>query len=211
MYAALAVGVMQGGMALANFIGERKKQRKIRKAIADFKRQDLVNPYENMKISTMGSDIMREDNARMASMAMAQAQEAGGRSAARIAGSVQQNSNEVSRQIALNQDNQIQNRDRLIADQEAEFTRMKESRDIAQMEGLGQALNVSNANKVNSMNSFGNAIGNMASLYDASNASAPQMQNNPANNYAANNYGFQGENIVPEGFNFYNDVQLPKQ
>ena len=44
------------GMAGAKMFSGMKQQRKAEEALAEFKRQSLINPYEHTQVSTLGAD-----------------------------------------------------------------------------------------------------------------------------------------------------------
>ena len=64
MAAATATAILGGGLAAYQAIDGASQKRKAKNALQRYKRQDLdaPNPYENIPISTVGSDIMTEQS-----------------------------------------------------------------------------------------------------------------------------------------------------
>src|SRR6056300_1446580 len=64
----IAAGAVTAGVGLAGgvaqFFSGRKMKREAQSAIDNFEWQDLNNAYENVQISTVGSDLQREEAAR---------------------------------------------------------------------------------------------------------------------------------------------------
>lgn len=62
--ATIAGSAVTAGTGIAQAIGAGKRKREALEAIQNYDRQDLTNPYNNLQVSTAGSDLQREDLAR---------------------------------------------------------------------------------------------------------------------------------------------------
>ena len=64
MIGTAAVGA---GMGAYQTIQGAKEQADAKQALANYQRQTLTNPYDNMQVSTRSADLQREEQARLAS------------------------------------------------------------------------------------------------------------------------------------------------
>jgi len=124
---------------------QQKKQ--AQKALNDYDRQDLdtSNPYENMPISTVGSDLLREENQRSNANAVDALRNGGARGIAMIP-QVVANNNTQNRETRAFLDDKITKRDYAIAGDETAIRGMQEDRENADLAGLGQQLQVGGQN-----------------------------------------------------------------
>ena len=134
--AAIGIG-MSGFQAWQGIESKRKGQ----KALQDYNRQDLdkSNPYENIAISTVGSDIMREEAQRTTANTIDALQGMGSRGAAMLPQVVANNTraNAESRNYL---DDQINKRSYAIAGDQTAIRGMKEERENADLAGIGQQI-----------------------------------------------------------------------
>ncbi len=141
---AAATAVALGGLALSGIQAYQSAQDK-KKAQSDFdnyNRKDLVNPYTNMPISTMGSDLLREQAGINASSMIDAAQQGGARSIFGTIPKIASYTNEVNNQAALMLDDQVQKRNYAIAGDETAIRDINEARDNANLAGIGQRMEV---------------------------------------------------------------------
>lgn len=118
---------------------QQKKQ--AQKALNSYDRQDLgqSNPYENMPISTVGSDLLREENQRNNANTVDALRSGGTRGIAMIP-QVVANNNTQNRETRAYLDDKITKRDYAIAGDKTAIREMKEDRENADLAGLGQQL-----------------------------------------------------------------------
>lgn len=135
-----ALGLAMGGYQ-AYQGNQQKKQAK--NALNNYDRQDLdnSNPYENMPISTVGSDIMQEENQRNNANAVDALRNGGTRGIAMIP-QVVANNNRQNQETRAYLDNQITKRNYAIAGDQTAIRGMKEDRENADLDGLGQQYQV---------------------------------------------------------------------
>jgi hypothetical protein len=140
------MGVASGtqmGLGIYNLIQSSKDKLELKNAFEELERQELENSnvYENMRIATMGSDLQREEQARLASTQMDALTGAGVRGVIGGTGRVQANSDRVNNQIASDLERQEIDRERLIAGDEANIRSMIENREQNDINALSSQYN----------------------------------------------------------------------
>lgn len=146
MAAATASAVTAGlglGMSAYQAISGASQKRKAKNALQRYKRQELdaPNPYENIPISTVGSDIMAEENQRNSANAVDALRSNGARGVAMIPQIVAVG-NRQNQEIRSYLDDQITKRNYAIAGDKTAIRGMKEERENADLAGLGQQMQV---------------------------------------------------------------------
>ena len=131
------------GMSAFQAIGGAKQKRKAKNALQRYKRQNLdaSNPYENIPISTVGSDIMTEQSQMNNANAVDTLRNGGTRGIAMIP-QVVANSNRQNQEIRAYLDDQVTKRNYAIAGDKTAIRGMKEERENADLAGLGQQMQV---------------------------------------------------------------------
>ena len=139
----IATGIMAlGGLAQTVFGAIQKK--KNQDALDELEAPDLDNAFKDIQISTVGSDMMNEQNARGFATVADNLRSGGVRS---VMGGTPQL---VSGMVDANQqtrnylDKQVQDREYAIAQQEGRIQRIEENRYQQELQGLGQAIEVGN-------------------------------------------------------------------
>lgn len=112
----------------------------VEQQIADFQRQDLTNPYENLTINTTAAD--QQTDAQLSSSASAiDALQRGGTRAV-LGGIPRINENNILLQEIISRDiaNQEKDRDLMIARGEENIQNIQERREEMALQGLGQQM-----------------------------------------------------------------------
>ena len=143
MAAATATALIGGGLAAYQAYEGASQSKKAKNALQRYKRQDLdaSNPYENIPISTVGSDIMTEQSQMNNANAVDALRNGGTRGIAMIP-QVVANSNRQNQEIRSYLDDQITKRNYAIAGDKTAIRGMKEERENADLAGLGQQMQV---------------------------------------------------------------------
>ena len=195
MAAATATAILGGGLAAYQAIDGASQKRKAQNQ--RYKRQDLdaSNPYENIPISTVGSDIMTEQSQMNNANAVDALRNGGTRGIAMIP-QVVANSNRQNQEIRSYLDDQVTKRNYAIAGDKTAIRGMKEERENADLAGLGQQMQVGRQDMWNGFRRLGNTA-----------------------MYAANNIDFSGSNPQVSGVESYlkpsglvsggNELKLP--
>ena len=133
------------GLGIAGYQAYKgnQDQKNAKKALNNYNRQDLAtsNPYENIPISTVGSDIMQEESQRNNANAVDALRNGGARGIAMIP-QVVANENRQNQEVRSYLDDQINKRNYAIAGDKTAIRGMREDRENADLAGLGQQLQV---------------------------------------------------------------------
>ena len=127
------IGLFQAGKGMVDANNTRKE-------IENFNRQELVNPYENISVSTLKSDQQTDANLSNVATSVDALQRGGTRAV--LGGIPRINESNILLQGLISQDLEQQdiNRDLLIAKGEEDIRGIRESREINALAGLGQQL-----------------------------------------------------------------------
>lgn len=120
--------------------------RKARKALNEFDRQELDNVYENVRISRVGSDLIKDQNALVAGNAIEAARSGGIRGIMSTLPKIQANTNSANREARKYLDDQVIRREYAEANDNIRIQQMQEQRDNADLAGLGQQLQTGQQN-----------------------------------------------------------------
>lgn len=164
------------GLGLSGFQAYQgmKEKQQAQDDLDNFKRQDLVNPYKDMAISTVGSDYMREQNS-INNASMVDAARSGGiRGVYGAIPRLVEANNDANREAQAYLDNQVVQRNYAIAGDEKAIRSMQEDRDNASLAGIGQRLEVGRQDMWSGLRGMG-----AAAMYGANNLefnSTPQVE-----------------------------------
>ena len=151
-------GLATAGSGIAQAIGNGNRAKQIRKQIDEYQRQELVNPDENLQVSTLGADRQREDLSRtMATYSNLMAL-GGTRAAAAMMPQLVMQQNAQEAQIVANLDEQEKQRQQMIAQGNAMVQQMTEQRERDDLLGMGAELNVANQQKAQGWNTFAQGV-----------------------------------------------------
>ena len=153
-----AIGLVGGA---AKFFEGRKMQRQAQQLIDNFEWQDLENAYTNKQVSTLGSDLMREENSRAMATATGALREGGSRALIGGLGKVVSQSNTMNRQIAANLDEQQKALDLAAAADDVRIRSMVEERQANELAGYGEMLQQGRSMKNAGFSEGLNAIGTL--------------------------------------------------
>lgn len=149
------IGSIAGG---AKFFERRRMQKKAQSAIDAFQYQKLDNAYDDVTVSTLGSDLQREEMARSNAMHTQALQKAGTRGLIGGLGRLQSRTNQMSQQIGANLDQQQKQIDFARAQDETRIQGMTERRQAEELAGLGQQLSTGMNTKYQSVGDVINGI-----------------------------------------------------
>jgi hypothetical protein len=110
-------------------------------ALDMFERQDLTNTYNDIGISTYGSDLIREENARNSASMIDAARSGGTRGIMGMMGRVQANNNLANAKSVADLDGQDIKRRYSAAQDNVRIQQMQEQRDNMELDGIGQMIN----------------------------------------------------------------------
>lgn len=153
--ASAAAGALGAGVGIYETIQGAKQARDAKNALENYQRQELSNVAEGMQVSTLGSDIQKEEQARLASAQIDALQGAGARGIIGGLGRVEAGNQAVNRQIGADLDMQQKQIDQVRAQDEARIRDMQENREQADISALSSQYNTGQQNM---MSGLGNAI-----------------------------------------------------
>ena len=142
MTAIAGVGALASGIQA---ISGAKQKRDAQQELENYQRQELTNVAEGLQVSTLGADLQREEQARLASTQVDALQGAGARGLIGGLGRVEAGSQMVNRQIGADLDAQQKQIDQMRAQDEANIRGMQEQREASDIAGLSSQYNAGNA------------------------------------------------------------------
>jgi hypothetical protein len=142
MTAIAATGALASGIQA---ISGAKQRRDAKNALENYERQQLENVAEGLQVSTLGADLQREEQARLASSQVGALQGAGARGLLGGLGRVEAGNQMMNREIAANLDAQQKQIDQMYAQDQANIRGMQEQREVGDIAGLSSQYNAGNA------------------------------------------------------------------
>ena len=134
--ASAITGGLGVGMSIYDKIQGAKQKREARRALENIKRQPLTNISDGLQVSTLGSDLQKEEQARLASSQVSALQGAGTRGLIGGLGAVEAGNQNVNAKIAADLDIQQKQIDQIRAEDEARIRGMQEQRELADVSAL---------------------------------------------------------------------------
>lgn len=142
---AIAGGISAAG-GMAKTVSGISGASKYNNLIDNYNRRDVTNPYENLKVSTLGAMRQQENSAQNTATALYNLRTAGASAVLGGTGQVVKRNNDVNADINADLDKQLVNNELLKAkgeEKRQDIIIKQEEQDLA---GLGTALNVSQQN-----------------------------------------------------------------
>lgn len=139
--AAITSAVIGVGAGAYQAIQGAKQKKQAQNELNNYERQALTNAYENIQISTVGSDMIKEQNARTTSNILDLAQNAGARGVFGALPKIQEVNNNANQEARAYLDSQVQKRNYAIADDEVALRKIKENRDVENLSAISSQIN----------------------------------------------------------------------
>lgn len=178
--ASAVTGGLGVGMGLYQTIAGSKEKRDAQRALENYQRQQLENVQKDRTVSTLGSDLQREEQARLASSQISALQGAGTRGLIGGLARVETGNQRVNQQIGADLDMQQKEIDAAFAQDQANIRGMQENRENADISALSsqyqsgkQDQNTGFGNIIQGAGMLGNAFGSMGG---AQGGAQPQQQ-----------------------------------
>lgn len=138
---AVAAGAaLTAGGGAANMIKGAKRAKNAQKALDNFKRQELKNVTEGMRVSTLGAELQTQEAQRRFATSVDALKSGGVRGLVGGLGRQEQLQQVQQQQIAADLDRQQINIDQMAAQDEARIQGMQERRESAAIAGLGSEI-----------------------------------------------------------------------
>lgn len=148
-------GGLSAGVGLYQTIQGAKQSRDAQNALENYQRQQLTNVAEGLQVSTLGADLQREEQARLAATQTEALRGAGTRGLIGGLGRVEAGNQAVNRQIGADLDMQQKQIDQMRAEDEKRIQGMIEQRQNQDIAALSSQYNTGQQNM---MSGFGNVV-----------------------------------------------------
>lgn len=178
--AAILGGAAIAGGAAKSITGA-KQAKKARQAARNYQRRELRNVNEGRRISTLGSELAREEAARRNATSLEALRSGGVRGVVGGVGAVNEANIRQSRQIAADLDRQQMALDRDIARDEQRIQQMQEQRERDDLAALQGQVNAGNQQMFSGFGDIASGIGGIATGMTSAN---PTPNVNPTNPFA---------------------------
>lgn len=132
----IGTSLIGAGLGVTQMIMGAKQAKEAKEALEEMERQKLENVTEGLSVSTLGSELQREEAARMYASQIDALRGGGARTILGGMGRVEVASEKLNRDIASDLDRQQKEIDRMYAQDEANIRGMQESRENADIAGL---------------------------------------------------------------------------
>jgi hypothetical protein len=159
------LGIVGG---LAQTLTAARQEKEASRALENYKRQQLTNVADNLEVSTLGADIQRQEQSRLASSQIDALRGGGTRALLGGLGRVEAGNQNVNRQIAADIDMQQKMIQQQQAEDEARIRAMRENRENADVAALSSQVQAGRqdmwggiGNMVRGVGMAGQAIGQM--------------------------------------------------
>lgn len=130
-------GLLMGGVKA---IDGAKRSKNEKRELNAYERESLDNAFKDISISTMGSDLLREENARTSAGLTDAVQQSGTRGIIGGIPRVVSATNEINQEAAKMLDDQVQKRDYAIANDNIRIETMKNDIDNANIGALSSQV-----------------------------------------------------------------------
>ena len=135
------------GTAAYGIYSSEQKKKEAKRNLNDYERQTLDNAFENIQISTMGSDLLTEQAGITSASLVDSAQQAGTRGILSTLPKVVGYTNSVNQEAAKLLDDQNQRRSYAVAGDNARIEGITENRDVANIAGYSSQINQAEKDK----------------------------------------------------------------
>ena len=157
----MAIGSAVVGLstATASFFEGRRKEEQAAEAMRKFRFEELSNPYRRTAVSTLGTDLQREQATSTTASALDTLQSAGARGVFAGVPQLQAGNQQMNRQIAADLDQRQAQLDMATAGQDVrnqELTRRAQEQELA---GYGQLMDVGMGMKYQGLGQLANTFG----------------------------------------------------
>jgi hypothetical protein len=195
MGAASAVtGGLSAGIGIYQAIQGAKEKRDAKKALENYKRQELENVAEDLQVSTLGADRQLAEQSRLASTQIGALQGGGTRALLGGLGRVEAGNQAVNDQITADLDQQRKQIDQMIASDNANIRSMQENRENADINALSSQYQ---SGKQDMNMGIGNALQGIGSVANQFGAKLPQETPQVESVNSLTPIGIQSQKTLP--------------
>jgi len=189
----MGLGLATAGIGLYQTIKGSKEKRDAEKALEAYQRQQLQNQAENLRVSTLGADLQREEASRLASTQDDALHGGGSRALIGGLGKVEVGNQAINQQIGADLDQQQIANEREMMNEEIRIRGMQEARENADIEALSSQFQ---AGKQDMNMGLGNMVQGVGSAVNQF-APKPNELNTPAQELKSMGTNQQIQSNVP--------------
>jgi hypothetical protein len=153
------IGATSLGLSAYKSIDGAQRQKNAQRELNNYERQELNNAFEDVQISTMGSDLLREENARTSANLVDATQQGGARTIIGGIPRISATTNQINQEAAKMLDDQVLKREYAIAGDNARIEGITENRDNANISALSSQVE---AGRQDMWSGFGSALSSAA-------------------------------------------------
>ena len=144
MGVATVTAIVGAGISAYTAIKSASDKKKAQAQLNNYERQELINPYKDIKLSTYGTDIQRQDANRDVATLTEASRNAGIRGVFGAVPKIGALSNKVNENIGQQLEQQDINRQQAIARGEMQLMGVKENRDNQNISAISSQWNAAN-------------------------------------------------------------------
>lgn len=167
MGAAAITSGLGTGLSIYQAIDANGKKKKAQNALNDLQTPELVNAFKDQTVSTLGSDLQKQESGRNSATAINALRGGGTRAIIGGIGAVEDNTNKVNAEIGANLDMQKKDINMNIANDNVNIRNLKEQRYQSDVAGLSSQINAANDGVQQGIGNAINGATTAASAYDS--------------------------------------------
>jgi hypothetical protein len=156
---ATATAIIAGVGGITSMATSLASQKKAQSAINKFKWKELKNPFDELAVSTMGTDRALEESARNTATSVDALQSGGVRGVVGGISKIQEQSNKVAQNVTQNLEEQQKQLDYKKTQVEYQNQQTESKRQEQELAGYGNLLNQSNKGFMQGMGMLANGVG----------------------------------------------------
>ncbi|MFH4968581.1 hypothetical protein V8G61_10300 [Gaetbulibacter sp. M240] len=138
--ATVTTSILAGGLAAGQAVSGMIDKKKAKDELANLETPELDNVFEDIRISTIGSDLIKEEASRTSANTIDAIRSGGARSIiGALPGVVAQN-NRINQDSQLYLDDQVNKRQYAVAQDDARIRSMEENRYLGDVQGLNNRI-----------------------------------------------------------------------
>ncbi len=140
----IGTAVVGAGLGVYQTLEGAKQKEQARKALDEYKRQQLKNVGEDLRVSTLGTDTLREEQSKLTAQQIESLSGGGNRALVGGLGRIEAGNQAVNDRIAASLDEKQKEIDMIIAEDDARIRSMQENREIGDINALSSQYNAGN-------------------------------------------------------------------
>jgi hypothetical protein len=186
MGVATSIALIGGAASAYQAISGAEAAKSAQNALNNLPIPNLVNPFEDMQVSTLGADLQRQEAARLSATSVQALQGAGVRGVVGGVGAVQSQNQLMNQQIAADLDRQQKELDQARAAAQMNIQGMTEQRYRSDVAALSSQINQGNQMFQAGLGGIAQSAMGGLRAYGAANATSNGSSFNPGNTNISN-------------------------